>query len=106
MKNNFQPKSQTGNANTSMIEKFEMETKKYKTILTQKQREIIYYKHLLKDNNIEYENPSRRQISQNIQEPIQEEDEIFFSKDFEPQENEVNSGFPGFKINSKNFIYK
>lgn len=90
----------------SMIQKFEMESKKYKTILTQKQREIIYYRQLLKDNNIEYENPSRKQMSQDIQEPIEEEEEIFFSKEFEPQETEVNSGFPGFKINSRKFILK
>ena len=42
----------------------------------------------------------------NHENPIQEEDEVFLSKDFEPEENEVNSGFPGFQFNSKKYIIK
>jgi Skp family chaperone for outer membrane proteins len=84
--------------NEQYLEKFESERKKYKEILTQKQREIIYYKQMLKDNNINYERPEKDQ--RDNQEMIVEEDEISFNKDNGPEETEVNSGFP-MHFNSK-----
>ena len=60
-------------------------------MLTQKQREIILYRQLLKDNNVDFESPETEKNRQ--QEAIEEEEENF-SRDFEPVEREVNSQRP------------
>ena len=87
--------------NESYLEKFESERRKYKKILTQKQREIIYYKQILKDHNLEFENPKLGSDMNPLDNTIVEEDEFGDSKGFERPENEVNAQLPGFKFNSK-----
>jgi hypothetical protein len=83
------------------LEKFENERRKYKQILTQKQREIIYYKQILKDNNLDFDSPKHGSNSNPLEDTIVEEEEMGDSNGFERTENEVNAQLPGFKFNSK-----
>jgi len=87
--------------NETYLEKFENEKNKFKMILTQKQREIIYYKQILKDNNLDYEGQNHDQGLNNMGDTIVEEEEFGESNDFERKENEVNAQLPGFQFNSK-----
>lgn len=77
------------------IEKFEIERRKFRTVLTQKQRELVYYKQVLKDNNIPFDGQMSRSSPRDAQEIIVEEDEVFFDQPRRPEEREVNAGLPG-----------
>ena len=62
---------------------------------TQKQRELVYYKQELKDNNIPFDGQMSRSSPRDAQENIVEEDEVFFDQPRRPEEREVNAGLPG-----------
>lgn len=90
---------------SGILEKIESERKHLKMLLTQKQREIIFYKQMLKDNNVEYESTHGEKNLNNLRGTIEEEEyelELEDSSPFQRQEALVNAGFPGAQVQSKN----
>lgn len=69
--------------------------------MTQKQREIIFYKQMLKDNNVEYESTHGEKNLNHLRDTIEEEHELEESSPFDREEAQVNAGFPGMKMHKK-----
>lgn len=91
-------------SNAELMEKVDKEREYYKQTIMQKQREIVNFRQILKDNGLDNEgnkiNPSNKSLEhmnsnyENINNMIEEENESFGNDNFREKETEVKASFP------------